>query len=173
VQLAAYRAKQLSETYPDRHFGAAERAGWEGAAGWQPIRELVERLLIAYDWHDAFIGTQLVLKPVTDLLTLKAFASVARVQRDDLDALIADNLYKDAERSQRWTSACARFLIGAGDGNRAALLETLARWRPLGEAAIAGGTELLAPYAGTDDIAGHVRQSWAGLIAQAGLGPDA
>ncbi len=110
---------------------------------------------------------------MTDLLTLGAFARAARAQRDDLDALIADNLYKDAERSQRWTSACARFLIGAGDGNRAALLETLARWRPLGEAAIAGGAELLAPYAGGEDIARGVHQGWAGLLAQAGLGPDA
>jgi toluene monooxygenase system protein E len=173
VQLAAYRAKQLSETYPDRQFGAGERAQWERAPGWQPIRELVERLLIAYDWHDAFIGTQLVLKPVTDLLTLREFANVARVQGDDLDALIADNLYNDAARSQRWTAACTRFLIGAADGNRAALLETLARWRHLGEAAIAGGAELLAPYAGGDAVAGHVREAWAGLLAEAGLGPDA
>jgi toluene monooxygenase system protein E len=173
VQLAAYRAKQLSETYPDRHFGTAERAQWEQAPGWQPVRELVERLLIAYDWHDAFVGTQLVLKPVTDLLTLREFARVARAQGSDLDALIADNLYNDAARSQRWTAACTRFLISAGDGNRAALLETLAPWRPLGEAAIVGGAELLAPYAGTDDIAGHVRQGWAGLLTEAGLGPDA
>jgi len=173
VQLAAYRARQLYETYPDRYFGTAERAQWEQAPGWQPVRELVERMLIAYDWHDAFVGTQLVLKPVTDLLTLREFARVARAKGSDLDALIADNLYNDAARSQRWTAACTRFLISAGDGNRAALLETLARWRPLGEAAIAGGAELLAPYAGMDDIAGHVRQGWAGLLAEAGLGPDA
>jgi toluene monooxygenase system protein E len=173
VQLGAYRAKQLAETYPDRHFGTAERGRWEQAAGWQPIRELVERLLIAYDWHDAFIGTQLVLKPVTDVLTLHEFANLARRQGDELDALIADNLYKDSERSQRWSAACARFLINAGAANRAALRETLARWRPLGEAAIAGGAELLRPYAAADDIAGRVRQRWARIIAEAGLGPDA
>ena len=174
VQLAAYRAKQLSETYPDRHFGTAERGQWETAAGWQPIRELVERLLVAYDWHDAFVGTQLVLKPVTDLLTLHEFANVARGQGDDLDALIADNLYRDSERSQRWTAACARFLINAGDGNRAALLETLAHWRPLGEASITGGADLLTPYAGgADAVAARVRQGWARIIAEAGLGPDA
>ena len=174
VQLAAYRAKQLSETYPDRHFGTAERGQWETAACWQPIRELVERLLVAYDWHDAFVGTQLVLKPVTDLLTLHEFANVARGQGDDLDALIADNLYRDSERSQRWTAACARFLINAGDGNRAALLETLAHWRPLGEASITGGADLLTPYAGgADAVAARVRQGWARIIAEAGLGPDA
>jgi toluene monooxygenase system protein E len=174
VQLSAYRAKQLSETYPGQGFGTAERAQWEQAAGWQPIRELVERLLIAYDWHDAFIGTQLVLKPVTDLLTLHEFAGTARTQGDDLDALIADNLFKDSERSQRWTAACTRFLINAGDGNRTALQETLARWRPLGEAAVAGGAVLLGAYAGgADAIAIRVRQNWVGILAEAGLGPDA
>ncbi len=173
MQLSAYRAKQLSETFPERHFGTGERGQWEQAPGWQPIRELVERLLVAYDWHEAFVGTQLVLKPVTDLLTLHEFASAARANGDDLDALISDNLYKDSERSQRWTTACTRYLISAGDGNRAALLETLARWRALGEAAIAGGAELLAPYAGRDAVASHVRQGWAGLLAEAGLGTDA
>ncbi len=174
VQLSAYRAKQLSESFPAQGFGTAERAQWEQAPAWQPIRELVERLLIAYDWHDAFVGTQLVLKPVTDLLTLHEFAATARTRGDDLDALIADNLFKDSERSQRWTAACTRFLINAGDGNRAALQETLARWRPLGEAAIAGGAALLGPYAsGADAIANRVRQNWAGIIADAGLGPDA
>ncbi len=174
VQLAAYRAKQLSETFPERNFGDAERTQWERAPGWQPIRELAERLLIAFDWHEAFIGTQLVLKPLTDLLTLQEFSDAARAQGDDLDALMADNLFKDSERSQRWTAACTRFLINAGDGNRAALLETLARWRPFGEAAIAGGADLLAPYAsGGDAIADRVRRGWDAILTEAGLGADA
>jgi hypothetical protein len=138
------------------------------------LRELVERLLLAFDWHDAFIGTQLVLKPIADRLTLHEFAKIARSQGDDLDALIADNLYKDAERSRRWTVACTRFLIEAAEGNRAALLEALARWRKLGEAAIAGGAGLLGSHAGSASasIGTAVQQDWAALIAEAGLAGD-
>jgi toluene monooxygenase system protein E len=174
VQLTAYRTKQLAETFPDRNFGAAERGHWEKSAAWQPLRELVERLLLAFDWHDAFIGTQLVLKPIADRLTLHEFAKIARSQGDDLDALIADNLYKDAERSRRWTVACTRFLIEAAEGNRAALLEALARWRKLGEAAIAGGAGLLGSHAGSASasIGTAVQQDWAALIAEAGLAGD-
>jgi toluene monooxygenase system protein E len=172
AQLTAYRTKQLSETFPGRDFGRAERAVWEKSASWQPLRELVERLLLAFDWHDAFIGTQLVLKPIADRLTLHEFAKIARNQGDELDALIADNLYKDAERSRRWTVACTRFLIGAGGGNRAALLEALARWRRVGEAAIAGGAELFAPFSSAASIAADVQQDWASLIGQAGLAGD-
>jgi toluene monooxygenase system protein E len=174
VQLTAYRTRQLAETFPERNFGAAERRFWETSASWQPLRELVERLLLAFDWHDAFIGTQLVLKPIADRLTLHEFAKAARNQGDELDALIADNLYKDAERSRRWTIACTQFLVKAGEGNRAALLEALARWRKLGEAAIAGGAALLAPHAGATPatIAAAVQQDWAALIGQAGLAGD-
>jgi toluene monooxygenase system protein E len=168
VQLTAYRTRQLSETYPARQFGNGERRVWENSSAWQGIRELLERLLVAYDWHDAFIGTQLVLKPITDRLTLHGFANAARAAGDELDALIADNLYKDAERARRWTIACTRFLIAGAPTNRAALLETLARWRPLGEAAIAAGAGLLAsPEAESD-----VRADWAALLTDAGLAAD-
>jgi toluene monooxygenase system protein E len=174
VQITAYRTRQLAETFPDRQFGTAERAIWENAPSWQPLRELLEKLLLAYDWHDAFIGTQLVLKPIADRITLHHFANAARTQGNELDALIADNLFKDAERSRRWTTACTRFLIAGGDANRPALLEALARWRALGEAAIAGGADLLATNAGADAhaIASDARADWASLIAAAGLEAD-
>jgi toluene monooxygenase system protein E len=164
VQLTAYRTRQLADTYPDRQFGTVERRIWETSAAWKGLRELTERLLIAYDWHDAFIGTQLVLKPIADRLTLHGFATAARAAGDELDALIADNLYKDAERSRRWTIACTRFLIAGAPDNRAALLETLARWRPLGQAAIAAAT---SPEAASD-----ARADWAFLLTEAGLAAD-
>jgi toluene monooxygenase system protein E len=174
VQLTAYRTRQLSETFQDRHFGQAERAIWESSLSWQPFRELLEKLLVAYDWHEAFIGTQLVIKPIADRITLHHFANQARALGDELDALIADNLYKDAARSRRWTVACTRFLIAGDDANRAALLETLARWRALGDAVIAGGAALLAACPGADAhaIAADTRADWAALLAAAGLEAD-
>jgi toluene monooxygenase system protein E len=174
VQLTAYRTKQLSETFPDRHFGKAERAVWETSPPWQPLRELLEKLLVAYDWHEAFIGTQLVLKPIADRITLHHFANLARAQGDELDALIADNLYKDAARARRWTIACTKFLIAGGDANRSALLETLARWRALGDAAIVGGAALLASCSGghADAIVADARADWLALLAAAGLEAD-
>jgi toluene monooxygenase system protein E len=168
VQLTAYRTRQLAETYPDRQFGTAERRNWEKSPAWQGIRELLERLLVAYDWHEAFIGTQLVLKPIADRLTLHSFATTARAIGDELDALIADNLYKDAARARRWTIACTHFLIAGAPENRGALLETLARWRPLGQAAIAAGAGLLGNQAANSDA----QADWAALLAEAGLAAD-
>jgi hypothetical protein len=48
------------------------------------------------------------------------------------------------------------------------LLETLARWRPLGEAAIATGAGLL----GSSNAASDARTDWATLLNDAGLAAD-
>jgi toluene monooxygenase system protein E len=32
-----------------------QRAAWEEAAAFQPLRELIERALVAYDWGESFI----------------------------------------------------------------------------------------------------------------------
>src|SRR5262249_9652001 len=70
VQLVSYRTTQLARTHPDRSFGSAERATWEQDAGWQPVREAVEHALVEFDWDRALVATQLVVKPVADLLFL-------------------------------------------------------------------------------------------------------
>lgn len=175
VQLAAYRTKQLDLAHPAAGFGRAERGIWESEPGWQPFREGIERMLVAYEWHATFTGLQLVLKPLADRITLRELALAARAQGDTFDALILENLYLDAERSRRWTVACVKFLIASGEGNRAALLETLAPWRAMGEAIITGGAGLLAAHGAPDGagaIAQRLREDWASLLAQAGLGTD-
>jgi hypothetical protein len=108
-----YRTRQLADAHPDRGFGTAERKRWEGDADWQPTREAIERLLLAYDWDQAFVGLNLVVKPLLDELFLKAFAELARDNGDELDALIAENLYLDAQRSRRWTVDACKALVEA------------------------------------------------------------
>ena len=95
----------------------AERQRWEGDADWQPAREAIERLLVAFDWDQAFVGLNLVVKPVADELFLKAFADLAREHGDELDALIAENLYLDAQRSRRWTVDACKAMVEADAGN--------------------------------------------------------
>jgi hypothetical protein len=179
VQLVAYRTKQLDLSYPDAGFGGGERAVWEGDAGWQKLRECIERLMVAFDWHTAYVGLQLVLKPLADQLTLRELAGILRGHGDNFDALILENLYLDAERSRRWTVACTQFLIGSGEGNREALLQTLAEWRKFGDEIITAGAEMLAAHAAPDQpdhsaqaIATRLRDDWTQLLTQAGLGAD-
>jgi Methane/Phenol/Toluene Hydroxylase len=39
---------------------------WESAAEWQPRRELLENLLIAYHWGEAFTALNVAVKPTLD-----------------------------------------------------------------------------------------------------------
>jgi hypothetical protein len=90
VQRVAYRTKQLDLAYAARSFGKTERREWEGRREWQGMRKAVERLLVTFDWDDAFVGLNLVVKPLADEITLRQFAIVAR-DPDTSGCLIADN----------------------------------------------------------------------------------
>jgi toluene monooxygenase system protein E len=173
VQRIAYRTRQLNDMFTDRGFGSGERAIWERDADWQPTREAIERLLVAYDWDQAFVGLNMVVKPVVDELFLKAFATVARDQGDELDAVIAENLYLDAQRSQRWTVHACRSIVGRDAVNLDILDSHVAHWRPHGQAIIESASRLLARHApGTRSqaIADRAWSAWAGFLAEAGIG---
>jgi hypothetical protein len=176
VQRVAYRTRQLADAHPQRGFGSAERKLWEGDADWQPTREAIERLMLAFDWDQAFVGLNLVVKPVVDELFLKTFAEVAREHGDELDTLIADNLYLDAQRSRRWTADACRAMTEADAGNAAMLRERLAQWRPRGQAIVESGSRLLARHAlrtKAAAIADRVATQWDAFLADAGLGSQA
>src|SRR5690606_5767551 len=57
VQRVAYRIGLLRETHPAA--GASSREIWEKDPVWQPLRELVERILVTYDWGEAFAALNL------------------------------------------------------------------------------------------------------------------
>ncbi|HSV53677.1 MAG TPA: toluene hydroxylase [Burkholderiaceae bacterium] len=176
VQRVAYRTRQLANAHPQHGFGSAERKFWEGDADWQPTREAIERLMLAFDWDQAFVGLNLVVKPVVDELFLKTFAELARETSSELDALIAENLYLDAQRSRRWTADACRSMTQADAGNAGALHERLALWRPHAEAIIASGSRLLARHATNtkaEAIADRVALQWDAFLADTGLGAQA
>jgi hypothetical protein len=172
IQRVAYRTKQLELAYPASGFGKAERQTWEKHAEWQAMRRGIERLLVTFDWDDAFVGLNLVIKPLCDELTLRQFAIVARERGTSFDAHLADNLFLDAQRSQRWSAALCRFIADADDGNRAHLAALLSKWYPLGEDIVKTGGCLLdssSHSCGTGKIAAATTAAWSGFLCKAGL----
>jgi toluene monooxygenase system protein E len=171
VQLIAYRTTQLRLTHEARAFGAGERDRWETDPDWQPIRRAVELALVEYDWDRAFVVTNLVVKPVTDLLLLDQLSRQATAAGAQLDALVLENLWRDGLRSQRWTSALVSFLTDADAGNRDVLQGHLDDFAPLGESMIEAGASLLTVPAtrATSDIAAQVRSAWTTLLEPVGL----
>ena len=166
VSRTAYRTKELQNAWPDAGFGTGERAAWEQAPAWQGFRELMERTLVAYDWGEHFVALNLVAKPAIDEAVTRQLGKAARRNGDTLLALLNDAQLLDAERSRRWSRALVEFAL-AEDGNRAVLNNWLAKWAPLGDAAI---DAYCAALPESPDAADAARAAVADWRATLGLG---
>ncbi len=176
VQRVAYRTRQLGTEHPSHGFGSSERVAWQDAPGWQPVRETMETLLVVYEWDEALVGFNLVVRPVCDNLFVNQLSRAARLAGDELDALLLENLYQDCERHNRWTVAAMNYIVDQDAANRDALRDLAAKWNGRAEAIIASGSEMIAANVdglSAQDIADDVLARWAELKWQAGLSGDA
>jgi toluene monooxygenase system protein E len=131
----AYRTRELQLTYPDRGFGTGEREMWEQHPAWQGFRELVERALTTWDWTEAFVALNLVVKPAVEEAVLRQLGNTARHQGDMLLGMLTDAQLVDADRHRRWAGTLVRMVSDDPDN-----VEQIARWveawAPLADAAI-------------------------------------
>ena len=137
VSRAAYRTRELANAHADAGFVTGERKAWEEDACWQGFRELLERVLATYDWAEHFIALNIVAKPAFDEACIRQLVRSARGNRDTLLAQMLDAQWEDSERSRRWTGALVEFARGT-EGNAATMADWVAKWVPLGDAAIEG-----------------------------------
>jgi toluene monooxygenase system protein E len=166
VQTTSYRTTQVSMVDRSYGIGSRERAQWESHPTWQPIRRAVERALTEFAWERAFVVTNLVVKPVTDYLTLAQLGRQADVVGASLDSLLLENLYRDSLRSQRWTKAFVDFVAQQDPNNLAVLQRHLTGFASLGTAIIDGSVELLVVPNGPsrEVLASDLRTHWRGLL---------
>jgi len=139
LQWVAYRAKSLSLTHgPALANSEQTRRVWENDPLWQPARETLERLLLAYDWGEAFVALNLAVKPALDALFKEAFVELANANGDGLTAALLQESRVDTTRNQAWHVALARYAINANPANRGVIDGWVDKWRPLAERAVAG-----------------------------------
>jgi hypothetical protein len=136
VQRLAYRLAELRQTYPE--LGRDARELWQTAPEWQPLRQIVERLLTCYDWGEAFVGLNLVLKPRFDELVMTHLAMLARGFEDDLLAKLFYSLNEDCRWHRAWSGELVRTALRARPENREPLVTWIDRWTPLARAAVEG-----------------------------------
>ena len=139
----AYRTKELSLSYPTLGFGSNERDYWETHPAWAGFRELMERVLVAYDWGEHFVALNLVAKPALDEVLARELGRIARNSGDNLLGQLADAQLLDSDRSRRWSDALINFMY-ENDKNVEPLRDWLDKWWPYGEAAIDSYCELLS-----------------------------
>jgi toluene monooxygenase system protein E len=163
VERLAYRMRQLQDIDPD--FGANARARWETDPAWQPLRELIERLLVTYDWGEAFVALACVVKPRFDALFTAQLADIARRSGDDAFANVMFSLGEDARWHREWTRALLDVALADRPENRAVIEGWIVRWSPLAISAIAALAPSFAPNA-----AATVEAACTAWLQTAGLG---
>ena len=132
IQWAAYRAKSLSlEHHVDRGSSEYTRRRWEEDGAWQPLREVIEKMLITYDWGEAFAALNLTVKPVFDAVFDLQLAELARMHEDRLLASMLDELALHGQRSGDWSAALVQYAVTRRPANREVLEQWVAKWMPL------------------------------------------
>jgi toluene monooxygenase system protein E len=159
VQRLTERMVQLRRTLPG--FGEAARADWENHAAWQPLREVIERAMVAWDWGEAFVALALCIAPLFDDALLIQLARVARGRGDPLLEPLLASLAEDCAWHRAWARALVTTAIEQRPENRDALEGWLARWAPPARAAIRALDALVSP----DSIAEGALRVHAELIA--------
>jgi hypothetical protein len=154
LQWIAYRAKSLSLTHGTQLANTeATRRIWELDDAWQPAREVLERLLLAYDWGEAFTALNLVVKPTLDALFKEAFVDLASANGDGLTAALLQESRVDTTRSQAWSAALARYALAQNPDNRAVIGGWAATWQPLADRAVDGLAVAFADAPAAVDVA--------------------
>lgn len=139
VQRVAYRMAQLGQTHPG--FGEGSRPAWQSDPAWQPLREAIERLLVAYDWGEALVALCLVIKPALDAFFIEGLAAAAVRAGDPLFAEVLYSLGEDCAWHREWSLALLRLAVDARPENRRAMQAFVDKWHPLARR----GVEALAP----------------------------
>jgi toluene monooxygenase system protein E len=128
VERLAYRVRQLQLAFPG--FAVDSKSLWQKDQRWQPLRQFIERLLVTYDWAEAFIALNLVLKPMIDDLFLKRTSDLALGHNDHLLGQIFYSLNEDCQWHRQWTQALIQTAIEDTPKNRQLIETWITKWYP-------------------------------------------
>lgn len=138
IQRIAYWTKVLANAHGDDLADTETARGpWVNGEAWQPLRELLENLLIAYDWGEAFVALNLAVKPAIDELVNTQLADLARLNGDEFVSNLLVALRGDSERSSDWTSALVSYTVAQDPAMQPIIDGWAAEWRPRAIAACA------------------------------------
>jgi toluene monooxygenase system protein E len=141
IQRIAYRIRQLQQLYPG--FAADSRTLWQMDPAWQPLREIIEKLLITYDWAESFVGLNLVLKPLVDELFMKYVSDLALHQDDYLLGQIFYSLNEDCQWHRQWSDSLVRMAMVDNVANKDTIQGWINRWYPMASRAVSALAAIL------------------------------
>jgi toluene monooxygenase system protein E len=134
VQRIAYRVRQLQKLY--RGFADDSKTRWQSDPLWQPLRMAVEKLLVCYDWAEAFVALNLVLKPLLDEVFMSCLSELALREGDYLLGQIFYSLNEDCRWHREWSHALTRMAIEDNPQNHATIQGWIEKWHPVAARAL-------------------------------------
>jgi toluene monooxygenase system protein E len=153
----AFRVVQL-RAVAGPAFGESGRDRWQNDPSWQPLRRVVEKLLVTYDWGAALVALNVCVRPLVDELFLIGLATLAERNGDYADAQLLRSLADDSTWQREWTERLLRVAgsdpnglpngaseTGAASEARAAIAGWIAEWRPPVADAVAAAAANLGP----------------------------
>jgi toluene monooxygenase system protein E len=126
IQRLAYRMRQLQLSQPG--FGVDSQDRWQHEPLWQPLREAMEKLLVTYDWGEAFAALNLVVKPLFDGLFMVHFGRLARQEGDYVLQQLFASLYEDCQWQQQWSQALVHVVMQDTPANQQVLQRWVTKW---------------------------------------------
>jgi toluene monooxygenase system protein E len=145
VQRNAYLSKALSlDHFQELADSAHTRGIWEDDEHWQPMRELLEKALIAYDWGEAFAVLGFVAKPAVDALFNEQLGHLARSNGDEVLASLTDEFRRDEDRHRATAGSLFTYAADKDPELRNVVGGWVQKWQPLADAAIEGLSALYA-----------------------------
>jgi len=100
---------------------------WMADPAWQPLRRLVEELLVVYDWGEAFAALNLAVKPKIDVL-LEKFRAFAKANDRHSFAEIIGSQLEDSKWHMTWSQALKEVLIKDNRENETILARWVQNW---------------------------------------------
>lgn len=128
IQRLAYRMRQLQNAHPG--FGLESRTTWQEDSLWQPLREVIEKLLVTYDWGESLVATNLVLKPAFDELFMVHFGRLAERAGDPVLGQIFLSLNENCTWHREWSEALMRMVLADQPENGPAIRGWMESWQP-------------------------------------------
>lgn len=128
--------------------GDGSRRSFEEDPVWQPLRRVLERLLVTWDWGESFAALDLVLKPVLDAFLLAHAAAFARAAADPVLETMFRSFDADCRWHREWSRELAATALRQAPENGEPLGEWVRRWRPLALDAVAAFRPVLVAIPG-------------------------
>lgn len=131
----------------------AAKTQWLDAPEWQPMRRLVEDLLVVRDWFELFVAQLVVLDGYVYPLVTQAFDRAGAAHNGSPLSMMTGFLGDWFADNSRWTDAVLKAAAGESEANRQTLRDWFDRWDERARAAVQPVADMVLGNQGASAVA--------------------